>query len=285
VIVRHYPDAAEADNPVAAMFEHILARQAELIARWQTLGFIHGVMNTDNMLLSGETIDYGPCAFMDAYDSAAVYSSIDHGGRYAYRNQPGIAHWNLACLAQTLLPLLDDDEEVATEIAQTALDSFPDLYAEAWFERLREKFGLQAMEAGDAELIQDFLDLMERDRIDFTLAFRRLAELAGSVSQIETLFDFPDSFADWLARWRERCARDAIGADERHRRMAAVNPVFIARNHLVEEAIAAGYEGYFKPFHRLLERLEKPFEYSADDAVLATPPRPEQIVQQTFCGT
>ncbi|MGD8838227.1 MAG: YdiU family protein [Gammaproteobacteria bacterium] len=285
VIARHYPDAAEADNPVRAMFEQVLVRQAELIARWQTLGFIHGVMNTDNMLLSGETIDYGPCAFMDAYDSAAVYSSIDHGGRYAYRNQPGIAHWNLACLAQTLLPLLAEDEEKATGIAQTALDGFPELYAEAYFGRLREKFGLAATEAGDADLIQDFLDLMESGRIDFTLAFRRLADLAGEVSEIDALFDFPESFAAWLARWRERCGRDSIDADERHRRMTAVNPAFIARNHLVEEAIARAYEGDFASFDRLLERLGKPFDYSPEDALLATPPRPEQIVQQTFCGT
>ena len=285
VITRHYPDAAAADNPVRAMFEQILVRQAELIARWQTLGFVHGVMNTDNMLLSGETIDYGPCAFLDGYDSAAVYSSIDHGGRYAYRNQPGIAHWNLACLAQTLLPLLADDEETATEIAQTALDGFPDLYAEAWFERLREKFGLAAREAGDAGLIQEFLDLMERGRVDFTLAFRRLSELAGEVSGIEALFEFPDSFAGWLSRWRERCARETRSVEERHRRMMAVNPAFIARNHLVEEAIARAYEGDFAVFSRLLERLEKPFDYSPEDALLAIPPRPEQVVQQTFCGT
>ena len=285
VIARHYPDAAEADNPVRAMFAQVLVRQAELIARWQSLGFIHGVMNTDNMLLSGETIDYGPCAFMDGYDSAAVYSSIDHGGRYAYRNQPGIAHWNLACLAQTLLPLLAEDEETATEIAQTALDGFPDLYAQAWFERLREKFGLAAMQAGDAELIQEFLDLLERGRVDFTLAFRRLAELAGEVSELGELFDFPDSFADWLQRWRQRCARETEDSDSRLQRMMAVNPAFIARNHLVEEAIARAYGGDFAPFNRLLERLEKPFDYSADDFLLATPPRPEQVVQQTFCGT
>lgn len=285
VIARHYPDAAEADNPVRAMFAQVLVRQAELIARWQSLGFIHGVMNTDNMLLSGETIDYGPCAFMDGYDSAAVFSSIDHGGRYAYRNQPGIAHWNLACLAQTLLPLLADDEETATEIAQTALDGFPELYAEAWFERLREKFGLAAMEAGDAELIQEFLDLLERGRVDFTLAFRRLAELAGPVSELGELFDFPESFADWLQRWQQRCAQETGDSDSRQRRMMAVNPAFTARNHLVEEAIARAYEGDFAPFNRLLERLEKPYDYSTEDILLATPPKPEQVVQQTFCGT
>ena len=285
VIARHYPDAAGADNPVLTMYEQVLHRQAELIAHWQTLGFIHGVMNTDNMLLSGETIDYGPCAFMDGYDSAAVYSSIDHGGRYAYRNQPGIAHWNLACLAQTLLPLLAEDEEKAIEIAQTAVDRFPDLYAEAYFERLREKFGLVATETDDAQLIQDFLDLLERSRGDFTLAFRRLSELPVGGGEIAPLFDFPEAFADWLKRWRERVAREKGDADDLAERMAAVNPAFIPRNHLVEEAIAAGYEGDFAPFHRLLERLEHPYEYVTEDAVLATPPRPDQVVHATFCGT
>ncbi len=285
VIARHYPQAAAADNPVLAMFEQVLERQAQLIAQWQTLGFIHGVMNTDNMLLSGETIDYGPCAFMDGYDSAAVYSSIDHGGRYAYRNQPGIAHWNLACLAQTLLPLFADDEETATGIAQTALDSFPGRYAQAWIERLRGKFGLRVAETDDVALMQEFLELLERGRSDFTLAFRRLAELAGNDSEVESLFDFPDYFADWLARWRERSAREAVDAKTRARQMAFANPAFIPRNHLVEAAIASAYDGDFAPFHRLLERLANPYEYSRDDADLATPPRPEQVVQQTFCGT
>jgi len=285
VIARHYPRAAEADNPVLAMFEQVLERQARLIAQWQTLGFIHGVMNTDNMLLSGETIDYGPCAFMDGYDSSAVYSSIDHGGRYAYRNQPGIAHWNLACLAQTLLPLFADDEEKATELAQTALDSFPERYAAAYIERLREKFGLAEEQAGDVDLMQEFLALLERGQSDFTLAFRRLAELTGGTSGVESLFDFPNYFDDWLERWRERCDRETVDAQTRGRQMAAANPVFVPRNHLVEAAIASAYDGDFAPFHRLLERLERPYEYAGDDADLATPPRPEQVVQQTFCGT
>ena len=285
VIARHYPEAGDTDHPVLAMFEQILRRQAGLIARWQTLGFIHGVMNTDNMLLSGETIDFGPCAFMDGYDSAAVFSSIDHGGRYAYRNQPGIAHWNLACLAQTLLPLFADDEAKAIEIAQAAVDRFPDLYAEAYFERLREKFGLAASEADDTRLIEDFLDLLERTRGDFTLAFRRLSELPVDGDALADLYEFPEAFAEWLGRWRERVAREAGGADDLARRMASVNPAFIPRNHLVEEAIAAGYGGDFAAFHRLLERLEQPFEYASADAVLATPPRPEQVVRETFCGT
>jgi uncharacterized protein YdiU (UPF0061 family) len=285
VIARHYPDAAETDNPVLAMFEQVLQRQAQLIGHWQTLGFIHGVMNTDNMLLSGETIDYGPCAFVDGFDSSAVFSSIDHGGRYAYRNQPGITHWNLACLAQALLPLFADDNERAAEIAQAALDTFPERYAEAYLGRLRGKFGLTREEADDVALMQEFLDLLERGRSDFTLAFRRLADLATDAPGVESLFDFPGYFDDWLARWRERCARETVDATTRGRQMAAVNPAFIPRNHLVEAAIASAYDGDFAPFHRLLERLEDPYSYTGGDADLASPPRPEQVVQQTFCGT
>jgi len=285
VIARHFTDAAESDNPVLAMFEKVLQRQAELVARWQGVGFIHGVMNTDNMLLSGETIDYGPCAFMDNYDSARVYSSIDHGGRYSYRNQPGIAHWNLACLASTLLPLLADDEEEASGMAQAALDRFPELFLEAYFATLRRKLGLSTAQPEDEKLIQDFLDLLEGSGSDFTLAFRRLGELPLGANDIETLFDFPEKFAPWLQRWRERCAQESISDTERHAQMMATNPALIPRNHLVEAAIEQAYGGDFTQFHQLTERLTRPFEYDAEDEMLAVPPRPEQVVQQTFCGT
>jgi uncharacterized protein YdiU (UPF0061 family) len=285
VIERHYPDAASAENPVPAMFDQVMRRQAALVARWQGVGFIHGVMNTDNMLLSGETIDYGPCAFMDAYDSAAVYSSIDHAGRYAYRNQPAIAHWNLACLAQALLPFFADDEEAAADLAQAALERFPEMYLQEHLAILRAKLGLATMDEGDEKLAQDFLDLLERSRSDFTLAFRRLGELTVGATEIETLFDFPESFASWLERWRQRCAQETISDTGRHRAMMSVNPAFIPRNHLVEEAISKAYDGDFTLFHRLNERLSTPFEYDAADAALAVPPEPEQIVRQTFCGT
>ena len=285
VIERHYPDAAEAESPVLALYEAVMQRQAALIARWQSIGFIHGVMNTDNMLLSGETIDYGPCAFMDHYDSAAVFSSIDHGGRYAYRNQPAIANWNLACLANALLPLIDSDETRAAEIAQTALDRFPKMFYDAFFDTMRVKLGLATAEDGDGELLQGFLDLLEQNRIDFTLAFRRLSELPGDHDDIAPLFDFDPRFDAWLDRWRARCARDSIDDTERSERMLATNPALIPRNHRVEEAIAAGYEDDFEPFHRLVDRLARPFDYSADDAGFAQPPQPEQVVRQTFCGT
>ena len=285
VIERHYPDAATSENPVATMFEQIMSRQAALVARWQGVGFIHGVMNTDNMLLSGETIDYGPCAFMDAFDSAAVYSSIDHGGRYAYRNQPAIAHWNLACLAQALLPFFADEEDAAVELAQAALERFPEMFQQEHFTILRAKLGLTTVDEGDEELAQDFLDLLERSRSDFTLAFRRLGELTVDTTEIEALFDFPESFGSWLQRWRQRCAQEPISDADRHRAMMSINPVFIPRNHLVEEAISQAYAGDFALFHRLNERLSMPFDFDAADAGLAIPPEPDQVVHQTFCGT
>ena len=284
VIARHYPEVADAANPALALFEQVARRIARLIAHWQAVGFVHGVMNTDNMLLSGETIDYGPCAFMDGYDSAAVFSSIDHGSRYAYRNQPAIAQWNLACLGQCLLASIADDETEATEAAQTVLNAFPQYYMEAYHERLRDKFGLSGAQDDDESLMQDFLDLLESGRHDFTLAFRRLYELATGVDEIKTLFDFPESFTPWLERWRQRCAQQS-GDSERLQRMLDSNPVFIPRNHLVEQAISEAYAGDFSFFHRLHERWRQPFVYSTEDALLAIPPKPHEVVQQTFCGT
>ena len=285
IIERHYPESVDAKNPALAMFEQVMRRQAYLIAQWQSVGFIHGVMNTDNMLLSGETIDYGPCAFMDTFDSAALYSSIDHQGRYAYRNQPAIAHWNLSCLAQTLLPLFDTDEEKAVELAQNALNQFPDLYQKEYQAVFGEKLGLTTIQEDDEALIQDFVDLLQNNRCDFTLAFRRLGELPVGGSAIEPLFDFPDTFAGWISRWQSRCAQEPISAEDRHQQMMTTNPAFIPRNHLVEEAIQLAYSGDFSLFHRLNKRLAKPFDYDSDDQLLATPPKPDQVVQQTFCGT
>ena len=284
VIERHFADLAGADNPPLAMLERVIERQAELVASWQSIGFIHGVMNTDNMLLSGETIDYGPCAFMDYYNAAAVYSSIDHGGRYAYRNQPGIAHWNLACLAQALLPLIADDEDKAAELAQAALDRFADLFLAAYFSRLRDKLGFEQAQDGDEQLIQDFLDLLEQNGQDFTLAFRRLSELPlGGPTVLP--FEFPAVFDSWLERWRERLQAEGQEAERLQQRMLATNPALIPRNHLVEAAIEQAYAGDFSKFHALTERLQRPFEDEPGDRELALPPRPEQIVQQTFCGT
>jgi uncharacterized protein YdiU (UPF0061 family) len=285
IIERHYPQARTSDNPVLSMYRQIMQRIAHLVARWQSIGFIHGVMNTDNMLLSGETIDYGPCAFMDTFDSAALYSSIDHQGRYAYRNQPPISHWNLGCLGQTLVPLLADDADTATELAQQAVNQFPDLYYKEHQNIFNRKLGLATIKDGDDELVNDFLDLLEKGRCDFTLAFRRLSELPGNSERVKPLFDFPDSFGDWLARWQARCALEDVSSEVRHDQMTSTNPAFIPRNHLVEQSIEMAYAGDFSLFHRLNKRLLNPFQYDKDDIDLATPPNPEQIVTQTFCGT
>ena len=285
VIARHYPAVLDADNPALSLFEKVSQQLATLVAHWQSVGFIHGVMNTDNMLLSGETIDFGPCAFMDGYDSAAVYSSIDHGSRYAYRNQPAITQWNLACLGQSLLPFIADDETEATTAAQVVLNAFPEFYLNAYFERMRDKFGLSETQEEDEALMQEFLDLLETGRHDFTLAFRRLADISADGDEVAALFTFPESFNSWIERWQQRCAQESVDAAQRQAQMRSTNPAFIARNHLVEQAIAEAYAGDFSFFHRLHERLQQPFVYAAGDALLATPPKPHEIVQQTFCGT
>ncbi len=290
VIQRHYPEAEQADNPVRAMLDGVVIRQASLLAQWQLLGFIHGVMNTDNMLLSGETIDYGPCAFMDEFDPGMVFSSIDHGGRYAYRNQPPIAHWNLSMLAQALLPLLDGDQEKARASGQAAIDAFPDLYMAAYQNGMRKKLGLTQSDADDAVFMQDLLTLMQEEKTDFTLTFRRLSDLAdpekASGGGVGSVFEFPETFAPWLDRWRKRLASESRDASAQQKGMYAVNPAYIARNHLVEEAIdAAVNQQDFEPFHTLVDVLAQPFEFKDAQARYAIPPRPEQVVRQTFCGT
>jgi uncharacterized protein YdiU (UPF0061 family) len=287
-LARHYPEAAGAENPALALLENVIRRQAALIARWQLVGFIHGVMNTDNMLLSGETIDYGPCAFMDAFDPGQVYSSIDHRGRYAYGNQPGIAHWNLACLAQALLPLLHGEPERAVALAQGAVDDFPGLFLAAQAGGLGEKLGIGEFGEADGELADELLRLMAAHRCDFTLCFRRLADLADPAGGlgVGALFEFPDGFGHWLARWRARLESEPLAPARRQALMYAANPAFIPRNHLVAEALrAAEDDGDFAPFHALMEVLAKPLDYDAALARYATPPRPEEVVRQTFCGT
>lgn len=290
VIQRHYPDAAHSDNPVRAMLDGVISRQASLIAQWQSLGFIHGVMNTDNILLSGETIDYGPCAFMDEFEPGKVFSSIDHDGRYAYSNQPSIAHWNLSVLTQALLPLLDKDQDNALASGQAAIDAFPGLYQAAYQQCMSSKLGLGNKAAEDAKLIEDLLELMQTEKTDFTLTFRRLSDLAhpqaASSGGIGSIFELPDSFTPWLDRWRQRLSNDRLDAKKRQLAMYMVNPAYIPRNHLVEEAIsAAENQQDFKPFHALVDILAQPFEFDKSHARYAVPPRPEQVVSQTFCGT
>jgi uncharacterized protein YdiU (UPF0061 family) len=289
VIARHYPDAAKAERPYHALLEGVIARQAQLVARWLLVGFIHGVMNTDNSSISGETIDYGPCAFMDHYDPAAVFSSIDEQGRYAYANQPRIALWNLTRLAECLLPLFSDDQEKAVAEAQTLLGEFPEKFTAAYQSGLRQKIGLFASRDGDEALVQDLLDGMAQNQADFTLTFRRLADAARDPegdSEVRQLFSEPAAFDQWAVRWRQRLGSEPQSTTERSAAMRTVNPAFIPRNHRIEAIIdAAVNRNDYAPFEELLTVLAKPFEDQPEFARYAEPPQPEQRVLQTFCGT
>jgi serine/tyrosine/threonine adenylyltransferase len=289
VIARHYPQAANGERPYHALLEGVIARQAELVARWLLVGFIHGVMNTDNTSISGETIDYGPCAFMDHYDPAQVFSSIDEMGRYAYANQPRIALWNLTRLAECLLPLFSDDQERAIAEAQDILGAFIEKFATAYQAGLRNKIGLFATRDGDEALVQDLLDAMARNQADFTLTFRRLSEAAFDPALdtgVRALFAEPSAYDEWAARWRQRASEEPQSPAERQAAMRAVNPAFIPRNHRVEAVIeAALVRDDYAPFEELLAVLSKPFEDQPPLAAYAEPPQPDQRVLQTFCGT
>ncbi|MCC6915438.1 MAG: YdiU family protein [Rhodospirillaceae bacterium] len=279
-IARHYPACREAANPYRAFLDAVIAAQADLIAKWLLVGFIHGVMNTDNMTISGETIDFGPCAFMDFYNPRQVYSSIDARGRYAYANQPTIGHWNLVCLAETLVPLLAETEEAGIAEAEHAMAAFGPKFEAAYRLGLTRKLGLGAAEE-DTALALELLRLMADNEADFTLSFRRLSEAAldpAKEAGVRSLFKDPAALEAWLPAWRGRL-RDAEG-------MRAVNPAFIARNHLVEDALAAAVrDGDFGPFETLLEVLTRPFDDQPGREVYGLPPRPEQVVTRTFCGT
>jgi len=288
VIARHYPDLAGAANPYGALLHRVMERQAALVAHWMQIGFIHGVMNTDNVAVSGETIDYGPCAFMDAYDPATVYSSIDQHGRYAYGNQPIVAQWNLARLAEALLPLLGDDREAALPVAQAAIDAYPGRFEAAFAAGFRRKLGLSEAQADDPVLIKDFLELMTANKADFTLTFRHLSDAASDPAddaEARALFADPTAFDGWAVRWRERLAQEGGDPAARSAAMKAVNPAFIPRNHLVEAALSAAADGDLQPFERLVAVLARPFDDQPDAAAYALPPRPEQVVRATFCGT
>jgi uncharacterized protein YdiU (UPF0061 family) len=289
VIARHYPQAADADRPYHALVEGVVARQAELVARWLLVGFIHGVMNTDNTSISGETIDYGPCAFMDHYDPAQVFSSIDEQGRYAYANQPRIALWNLTRLAECLLPLLSADQEKAIAQAQEILGTFVETFATAYQAGLRKKIGLFTMHDGDEALVQDLLDAMAKNQADFTLTFRRLSDAASDPAgdaEVRELFAEPSAYDEWAARWRQRAGEEPQTAAERQAAMRAINPAFIPRNHRVEAVIQAAMIGDdYAPFEELLAVLSKPCEDQPRFAAYGEPPEPDQRVLQTFCGT
>lgn len=264
---RHYP---EVENDAVALFEAISERQAALLAKWMCVGFIHGVMNTDNMALSGETIDYGPCAFMDAYDPATVFSSIDRNGRYAYGNQPPIAQWNLARLAEAMLPLFHKDEKQSVEIANGLIPKFEERFKHHWLSGMRAKLGLFTEEPEDVSLIQDLLKWMEETESDFTNTF---SALAAGISEA----------GDWHSRWQQRLARQPHSAEEAARLMQRSNPAFIPRNHKVEEALSAAQDGNMEPFQKLLEVVTHPWDHTRELPDYAKPGTPAGY--RTFCGT
>jgi uncharacterized protein YdiU (UPF0061 family) len=292
-IARHDPDLAGTPGRHLALLRRVTGRQAALVAQWMNVGFIHGVMNTDNMTISGETIDYGPCAFMEAYDPQAVFSSIDHNGRYAFRNQPPIAQWNLARLAEALLPLMVSDESQAAADAAVAeatavLESFPGRFQAHLLTGLRAKLGLQQEEEGDMALANDWLALLHTQQVDFTLGWRRLADaVPGEAPALAALFAEAGPLQAWLARWRERCAREALGPDARAARMRLANPWIIPRNHQVEEALQAASErNDLAPLHRLLAAVRDPYAEHPENAAFAQPaPAAVTACYQTFCGT
>jgi uncharacterized protein YdiU (UPF0061 family) len=289
VIGRHYPQLANADRPYFALLEAVIARQADLIARWLLVGFIHGVMNTDNSSISGETIDYGPCAFMDQYDPAMVFSSIDEQGRYAYANQPRIALWNLTRFAECLLPLLSEDQDKAISEAQSALGEFSEKFNTAYQAGLRSKLGLLTARDDDPALAQDLLDAMAKNQADFTLTFRRLSDAAldsAADREVRQLFADPAAYDDWAVRWRQRIETEPQDPAARRAAMREVNPAFIPRNHRVEAVIeAAVNRDDYAPFEELLAVLSKPYQDQPEFSGYADPPEPHQRVLQTFCGT
>jgi uncharacterized protein YdiU (UPF0061 family) len=279
-ISRHHPDAAAAERPYLALFEAVIAVQASLVARWMLVGFVHGVMNTDNMTISGETIDYGPCAFLDAFDPATVYSSIDHGGRYAYGNQPLAAEWNLARLAEALLPVLDDDQERAIELAVAALRGFRPQYDAAWAAGMRAKLGLPdgLDDAVVSPLVDELLPLLARDHVDHTSFFRALGAAAhGDAEPTRLLFLDLAAIDAWLERWRA-LRPEPDGMDR-------VNPVYIPRNHLVEEALTAATDGDLEPLGRLLHAVSAPFDERPGLERYAAPAPQDFGAYRTFCGT
>ncbi len=288
-IERHDPEAAAAERPALALYEGVLARQAALVARWMHVGFVHGVMNTDNTTISGETIDYGPCAFMDRHDPKTVFSSIDHGGRYAYGNQPGILQWNLARLAEALLPLIDPDEERAIALATPGLQAFAERYHAAWREALDAKLGLApaARVTPAADTLRGGLSpLLTAQRVDHTLFFRRLSEAArGDEAPVRALFAEPAAFEAWSPAWRALLPAEPAARRAAADAMDRVNPLYVPRNHKVEEALAAAQQDDLAPLHRLLEAITRPFDERSGLEAWAEPAPAEAPPYRTFCGT
>ncbi|MGH7327814.1 MAG: protein adenylyltransferase SelO, partial [Polyangiaceae bacterium] len=280
---RHYPDSLDAVNPALALLDRVIGAQASLVASWLGVGFVHGVMNTDNTSIAGETIDYGPCAFLDEYDPRKTFSSIDQGGRYAFMNQPRIAQWNLVKLAECLLPLIADDEDEAAKRATDLLNAFGERFDQAFGDVMRNKIGLEKEKPGDFELAMDLLACLAKEAVDFTILFRTLA--SGDAKKVAALFSDPAPFRAWADRWRARLAEENATPESRSEAMRRANPAYIPRNHRVEQAIAAAIENDFAPFETLVRVLAHPFDDQPDAAHLAEAPLASERVRQTFCGT
>jgi len=288
VIDRHYPQVRDQAQPYRALLRAVAQAQAALVAQWLSVGFVHGVMNTDNMAVSGETIDFGPCAFLEHYDPDAVFSAIDEGGRYAYSRQGPIAQWNILCLAEALLPLLDAQHERAVDSANEEIGAFAPAFEALWLERMRAKLGLARAAAGDAALVDDWLALLYAARADFTLSFRELCAAAADPNEAGPRARCADAAAydRWILRWRQRLQAEERAPAECARAMRACNPAYIARNHRVEQALDAAIErGDLAPFHRLLAVLSRPYEEQAESAAYALAAAPGEAVLRTFCGT
>jgi len=291
-IARHYPAATEAKNPYRAFLDGVIGRHASLIAQWMLFGFVHGVMNTDNTSISGETIDYGPCAFMEAYDPKTVFSSIDFHGRYAYGNQPQIALWNLTRLAEALLPVLADEaggEEAALASAIEALEAFNPKFQASYLAGLRRKLGFLTERNGDVELAQDLFERMRVNHADYTLTFRRMSDTVAGPEhhgEVRALFADPNAYDTWAASWRQRLEAEDVSASERIAVMRRANPAYIPRNHIVEHMIqAAVTQQDFAPFDELLDVISSPYTDRPGMEQYATPAKPGESVLQTFCGT
>lgn len=286
-IRRHFPELAEADDRYLGMFRAVRDRQAATVAHWMSVGFVHGVMNTDNVTISGETIDYGPCAFIDGYERAAVFSSIDHQGRYAYGNQPAIAQWNLARFVETLLPLIDpEDNGRAIQLATVELEAFDSIYQVCWLRGMSAKLGLARTEAADLDLVNDLFQSMDGQDVDFTVLFRRLADTArGDREEARALFDDPATFDAWLECWLLRLAREDGSAPSRASAMDRVNPLYIPRNHKVQEALDAATDSNLEPFRQLLSVLEHPFDRRKGLREYEGRAPDDFGPYRTFCGT
>jgi len=293
-LARHYPLEASGapkgtgENEAVRLLGRVIDAQAALVARWLGIGFVHGVMNTDNTSISGETIDYGPCAFLDEYDPQKKFSSIDRGGRYAFANQPRIAQWNLARLAETLLPLISDDDEEAARVATERLERFPAIFDANYSRIMRAKIGLASEDERDGPLVADLLERLAADHVDFTVFFRALCSAAEDPARdpdVASLFEQPGAFHGWAEGWRRRLADEKTTSTERASAMRRVNPAFIPRNHRVEQAIVAGLSGDYQPFETLVRVLARPYDDQPEVAHLAEPPLPDERVRATFCGT